>query len=575
MSDPYANPDEFCPREKTISNLYQRMLQERVVLVRGTPAIGKTAMLTLLFHHIASLEDGPAVYRIASWQEKPESPHLWNWSSYIHSQTYNELDVFHASVSGDRPYALLIDEAQSSYWDLGFWSEFVKGLAQGTWSGASQPHLVMFAAYGSASSLNTVTPPYLSSAQNISLRPDPHSQSPVGLLLDEGEFRDALARKAASKKPPMLYDKHVCKMLFGITQGHAGAMGSLVDSFYNPRYWGEITTAVCQAVASKRCLDEAALESHFANRYICFEALADTTWRRGLPSSDDMRRPHISDLFTYILQEKSLQFTTVTATGTPVAGEENPLSNRERTSPNTFGSTPRPLQSTIKFAHSRGWIHATWVGSSSTGCISYVLPSQLHAWYLSYLLLPSPTTVPLPEIYTAPFDLCWAAIQHFRPSALLAPSCIGPATLPRPHEAIFQDEFYRCAQHVTGNQLMLTPEFGDARGRIDFFLGTPYLWGFELFRFGDRLAEHVGRFAKRGRYTRWVKAGEIAKYVLLNFTTAEENPEVLGDRLAAGKQDKNLYHVVFSEGFTHVQAFDSAFRPVKDRIRLFEGSAIR
>ena len=122
---------------------------------------------------------------------------------------------------------LLLDEAQSSYWDDQFWSEFVKELAQGSWAG-TKAYLVLFSSYGSIGLPDAVTPPYLMREQTVSLRAEVGEELPVGLLLSREEFGDALERKARTK---IRYTPEVEEALYNVTQGHAGALHSLIEAF--------------------------------------------------------------------------------------------------------------------------------------------------------------------------------------------------------------------------------------------------------------------------------------------------------------------------------------------------------
>ena len=88
----------------------------------------------------------------------------------------------------------MVDEAQSTYWDDQFWSEFIKEVVQGSWAG--KKHYVGLFSYGSDSLPDAVTPPYLGPEKTVSLRSDPNYPYAVALLLNPEEFIDALECKA-------------------------------------------------------------------------------------------------------------------------------------------------------------------------------------------------------------------------------------------------------------------------------------------------------------------------------------------------------------------------------------------
>ena len=171
---------------------------------------------------------------------------------------------------------------------------------------------------------------------------------------------------------------------------------------------------------------------------------------------------------------------------------------------------------------------------------------------------------------TTPLELALLAIRHFRPSALQAPASIGPSTIHRPHEAIFQDEFYRGCHVASKGKILATPECGTRQGRIDFFV--PGLkWGFELLRNGSRLQAHADRFLQAdggGAYGSWVTEGIMDDYLLLDFRDNMPRKPLLA-------HVEELYHVVFAERFTRLCVVDSKVQPVTGWIRLLEAEGLR
>ena len=89
----------------------------------------------------------------------------------------------------------MVDEAQSTYWDDQFWSEFIKEVVQGSWAGKKH-YVGLFSSYGSDSLPDAVTPSYLGPEKTVSLRADPNYPYAVALLLNPEEFIDALECKA-------------------------------------------------------------------------------------------------------------------------------------------------------------------------------------------------------------------------------------------------------------------------------------------------------------------------------------------------------------------------------------------
>lgn len=101
----------------------------------------------------------------------------------------------------------------------------------------------------------------------------------------------------------------------------------------------------------------------------------------------------------------------------------------------------------------------------------------------------------------------------------------GPSGKPRPAEAAFQDEFYRCFRDELGPGAGIVSERScPGQGRIDFYAVTPG-WGFELLRDGRRLAEHCKRFERNGIYNQAIQQGILSDWLLLDCRhTVPRNP---------------------------------------------------
>ncbi|RPB18160.1 hypothetical protein L211DRAFT_815718 [Terfezia boudieri ATCC MYA-4762] len=539
---PSRPQDDICPRTDTVRNLYQRLLQQRVLLVRGTPAIGKTTLLKLLYYYIDTLDDGPSVFRINGWAQGRVAESK-GWANHISRETEG-LDVRDASVA----YVILLDEAQSTYWDDQLWSEFVKELSQGSWN-AKHHYLVMFSSYGSVSLPDAITPPHITAHQLVSLRPNNDHPYPLGLLLSEEEFTDALARKCRHHKPkPIQFTEDVSSVLYAVTQGHAGALHSLIDSFTS-----YIVTpksghyAINQAILKGKTIELDLIHSYFADFNISFDSLAATPWRRGLPTRDNLQSDYnAARLLGQLVRDRVL----------------------------FWHQHSEQDQKTLERAHRKGWIHSVSLGNERSGSLAYVLPSQLHEWYISLMLFAPSEQLSQPALgITTPLELALLAIRHFRPSALRAPARIGPSTIHRPHEAIFQDEFYRGCHVASKGKILATPECGTKQGRIDFFVPT-LKWGFELLRNGHRLQAHADRFLQEegfssgGAYGSWVTEGVMDNYLLLDFRDNMPRKPLLPDV-------EQLYHVVFAERFMRVCVVDSKLQQVTGWIRLLEAEGLR
>jgi hypothetical protein len=63
--------------------------------------------------------------------------------------------------------------------------------------------------------------------------------------------------------------------------------------------------------------------------------------------------------------------------------------------------------------------------------------------------------------------------------------------------------------------LVTFPEFGTAKGRVDFYIPAKS-WGIELLRDGNQLAKHCGRFSDAGSYGTTLT---LSEYIVIDCRT--------------------------------------------------------
>jgi hypothetical protein len=153
-----------------------------------------------------------------------------------------------------------------------------------------------------------------------------------------------------------------------------------------------------------------------------------------------------------------------------------------------------------------GWLHADHIHSDEIG---YVFASPLHRWFMEAKLLDKSASFEATDILAFTTDV----IRSFSRQILSAERTIGPGCVQRAPEAQYQDEFYRCCRERSNRGLLTFPEFGTAKGRVDFYIPTKR-WGVELLRDGDRLAQHAGRFSQTGIYQQTLA---LSDYIILDF----------------------------------------------------------
>lgn len=209
---------------------------------------------------------------------------------------------------------------------------------------------------------------------------------------------------------------------------------------------------------------------------------------RGLPATTHLQNPSFTQVFWEVLQ-----------TGGIVVPE--PLDQLGRVSEKT------PLRKC--FEH--GWLHNEVFSPTE---VLYTFASPLHMRYVQWMLLGNLDEGVISE--NSIVDFVITVIRKFIPLNLSARRMFGTTTQSTP-EAQFQDEFYRACISHTNNCVLSFPEFGNRRGRIDFFIPMKK-WGIELLRNGNRLNAHAARFTT-GEYGQWISDQKINDYVIVDFRT--------------------------------------------------------
>lgn len=128
---------------------------------------------------------------------------------------------------------ILVDEAQGSYSDVGFWNTVIKGRRSGE---GPNIKICLFSSYGSpwtGVEENKVlfTPATFGPPQRVTLTPQPNEMAPkIGLFFTEEEFNQAVDLLTAHRFEEK-FDLHAeaKRYLFALTQGHPGAVTSLVN----------------------------------------------------------------------------------------------------------------------------------------------------------------------------------------------------------------------------------------------------------------------------------------------------------------------------------------------------------
>ena len=159
--------------------------------MRGTPGSGKSVLAQLLGIYIQKKEPDTILHYHSAWLRKDHMP------------TYPSGSV------------LILDEAQTTYWDKAFWNKFKNPELQGE-------RVVTFASHGSSgyTGADSLTPMFIAPEQHVGLTPvDCGDRILVGLLFTKEEFEDLAQVKFGDDRfCPSFLD-----CVFDMTQGHVGA----------------------------------------------------------------------------------------------------------------------------------------------------------------------------------------------------------------------------------------------------------------------------------------------------------------------------------------------------------------
>jgi hypothetical protein len=235
------------PRTKLVDEIIARVQGYHIIVVRGTPASGKTTVMQLVANKLLKMHGHESPIHILYGWDKETVTGATGWIEYLRQET---------GVRGDdwptHPAYLLLDEAQQSYWNDELWGALFKSIRPSV----GYPFVILFSSYGSPGrgyegfnpQKHHKTPMVFAPEQQIGLRPDEsidrdlpisiwsggstemHTCRPVGLLLEEDEAIDVLTRYASTAiQPPISLSADLKKELFLISDGHAGLLLDLVS----------------------------------------------------------------------------------------------------------------------------------------------------------------------------------------------------------------------------------------------------------------------------------------------------------------------------------------------------------
>ncbi|EIT74185.1 hypothetical protein F9C07_1849091 [Aspergillus flavus] len=528
-------------RETLVDEVIARVNHYHIIRVNGTPASGKTTLMTLVANELLiRYGKKKPIYSLPGWGT---SDTRIGWATYLEQET-----GVHGRKWLTYPAYLLLDEAQQSLWDENLWTDLFKRLEPVT-----GPFIILFMSYGSphrgfvgfGGEEHARTPINFAPEQQISLQPEesigpqtlaPPRWRPVGLLLNEDEAEDVVERYASaalSSNMAVILTRELKQGLFACSNGHVGLLTSLTRMLQDtPEFYEHVRTgSTVDWTTARRIL--------FRKPLVFFNSLKVSPFGRGLPPEEILQHPSAAAVFKVAITCDGLYKSQ-------------------------FRTENEELKQALKWIWQNGWLHA----EKSYNDIRYVFASQIHRWFCHTLF-----TMRVPDnniIYTTPLQLAIHAITKFQPSQLAMPPrsrAVEGNVLPL--EDQYQKEFYRCLFPILDGHFVLSPEFvvkaGPKGGTIDFLIAEKK-WGLELLRERDRLVEHMRRFEQHGQYYSMLKSGEMEQYIVLDFTNT-------APKKSRPEYKKKLYHVVFTDNYRHVDVIDGSDLSVVQSFVLLEQSS--
>lgn len=218
----FTEHPDLCPRHRTVETL-ARLLDENMVMhVRGTPASGKSTLARLLYQFLAEKQE---VILMDTWDNKMSA------TEYLAKECRDRgyIGVQASDILASN-FVFIIDEAQQTYVNPHLWYSVIKFQSQRQ----AGPRFCLFSSYGSPTIgapdyPEATTPPVLSLSQRVSLTVSRNSDAPdICLFYNLAEYKDVLDRFCKHPAIEFTLDTDVKDYLFSLTNGHPGAISSIM-----------------------------------------------------------------------------------------------------------------------------------------------------------------------------------------------------------------------------------------------------------------------------------------------------------------------------------------------------------
>lgn len=223
-------------RTRTVTKLSALLEKQRVVLVRGTPASGKTTLGKLLraYYNRTKIEGRiiPVVF-FNGWERDGIDYDVKIRNEGL--KRYPEFQNWDFVDEGE--YLLILDEGQMTYTERGLWYGIIKGQSDHSWG----PRVLILASYGSPgagpdSDLAEGSPlAHLTAAQRVSITKSSIEGSPdLSLFYDEEELSDVVSR-FTQDSPQFRLAENAKRRVYDLTNGHPGAVSAVLSMLLEVR----------------------------------------------------------------------------------------------------------------------------------------------------------------------------------------------------------------------------------------------------------------------------------------------------------------------------------------------------
>ncbi|KAK7457122.1 hypothetical protein VKT23_010422 [Stygiomarasmius scandens] len=514
-------------RTRNVTALLDKLLDMKLVQIKGGSSSGKSTMLDLLADAILTRYPDACLFRITNWDRKGKDCEERFFNSVRNIDTGLPISLFNLQQLSEYnrpPLFLLHDMAQESFAEIDLWLLYRT-------STCSNLHIAFTSVYDFPSEAweelsHGIQGPAITLSQRVSYLPMSEEEI-VQLSFTLAEFQEYRAARL-QEDPKFEIDDDLAALMYRWTSGHPGALEaffevvkSLVSQLpsLTERYLQQDNKAPQGKIFSLHDFDKILATMLLGDH--CKNAIStlfrDTGVFRGLIPDGVAPEPETVDFIRLLLQKTELFINLLT--------------------------DPKPPG--LEDAAKRGWV----VTYSQRFYIWVFFASPLHRCWFAERFGKFESGAFADTLLDSTRD----AVSRFRPTQLRKIQMqMGTVSASVP-ETRYKNEFYRaCSNSTTGaSSVLFTPESGtdfSSRpvGRIDCYV-APKRWGIELTYDGSKLDEYSARFSSIKAYDVFLSNGLMIDYILLDFC----------DQLPVEKHNvQGLYHLVFSDDYSVVRIYN-------------------